>query len=103
MFARLTIVQSMPDKIDEVTKIYGESVVPAAKKQKGFHAIELMVILNQEMEYPSATGKLKKMPSPPKGTFSIKSRRPNSSLSLLEILSARDLRFISKSDRLIQS
>ena len=43
MFARLTIVQSMPDKIDEVTKIYEESVVPAAKSQKGFKGVYMLV------------------------------------------------------------
>ena len=43
MFARLTIVQSMPDKIDEVTKIYEENVVPAAKSQKGYKGVYLLV------------------------------------------------------------
>lgn len=42
MFARLTIVQSNPDKTDEVTKIYQESVVPAAKPQKGYRGIYLL-------------------------------------------------------------
>ena len=36
MFARLTIVQSKIDKQDEAIKIYEESVIPAAKSQKGF-------------------------------------------------------------------
>ena len=36
MFARLTIVQVRPDTIDETTKIYEESVVPAAKSQNGY-------------------------------------------------------------------
>ena len=43
MFARLTIVQAMPDKIDEVTKLYEESVVPAAKSQKGYKGVYLLV------------------------------------------------------------
>ena len=42
MFARLTIVQSKPDKRDEVTKIYRESVVPSAKSQKGYRGIYLL-------------------------------------------------------------
>ena len=36
MFARLTIVQVKIDKFDETTKVYEESVVPAAKSQKGY-------------------------------------------------------------------
>jgi heme-degrading monooxygenase HmoA len=36
MHARIVIVQSQPDKLDEVIKIYRDSVVPAAKQQKGF-------------------------------------------------------------------
>lgn len=36
MFARLTIVQVKTDKVDEVIKIYGDKVVPAAKSQKGY-------------------------------------------------------------------
>jgi len=36
MFARLTIVQVKSDKLDETIKIYQESVIPAAKLQKGY-------------------------------------------------------------------
>ena len=43
MFARITTFQVDPKDIEKCVKIYAESVVPAAKKQKGFHAIELMV------------------------------------------------------------
>lgn len=43
MFARLTIVQVKPDKIDETTKLYDESVVPAAKSQKGYKGAYLLV------------------------------------------------------------
>ena len=43
MFARLTIVQVKPDKIDETTKIYEKSVVPAAKSQKGYKGAYLLV------------------------------------------------------------
>ena len=35
MFARFTIVQVDADKVDEVIKLYEDSVVPAAKSQKG--------------------------------------------------------------------
>jgi heme-degrading monooxygenase HmoA len=42
MFARLTIVQVKPADVDQVIKIYGENVVPAAKSQKGYKAISLL-------------------------------------------------------------
>ena len=41
MFARFTIVQSAKDKIDEVIKLYEDSVVPAAKSQKGYRGAYL--------------------------------------------------------------
>ena len=41
MFARFTIVQSAIDKIDEVIKLYEDSVVPAAKSQKGYRGAYL--------------------------------------------------------------
>lgn len=41
MFARFTIVQVNPDKIDEIIKLYEESVVPIAKSQKGFKGMTL--------------------------------------------------------------
>ena len=41
MFARLTIVQMKSDTLDETGKIYGESVVPAAKSQKGYRGAYL--------------------------------------------------------------
>jgi heme-degrading monooxygenase HmoA len=43
MFARLTIVQAKPEKLDETTKIYEESVIPAAKSQKGYKGGYLLV------------------------------------------------------------
>ena len=43
MFARVTTFQIDTKDIEQCAKIYAESVVPAAKKQKGFRAIELMV------------------------------------------------------------
>jgi len=42
MFARLTIVQLKVDRIDETVKLYEDSVVPAAKSQKGYRGIYLL-------------------------------------------------------------
>jgi len=42
MFARLTIVQAQIDKIDEISKIFGESIIPAAKSQKASRGIYLL-------------------------------------------------------------
>jgi len=36
MHARIVIIQTIPGKIDEAIGIYRDSVVPAAKKQKGW-------------------------------------------------------------------
>jgi heme-degrading monooxygenase HmoA len=46
MFARLTIVQVKSDKMDETIKIYEDSVVPAAKSQKGFQGTYLLTDRN---------------------------------------------------------
>jgi heme-degrading monooxygenase HmoA len=46
MFARLTIVQVEVDKLDETTKLYEKSVVPAAKSQKGYHGTYLLTNRN---------------------------------------------------------
>jgi uncharacterized membrane protein YgcG len=35
MYARITFGTGQPDKIDEVSKIIRDSVIPAFKKQKG--------------------------------------------------------------------
>ena len=43
MFARLVLVQVNPEKVDETINIYGESVVPAAKSQKGYKGIYMLV------------------------------------------------------------
>ena len=43
MFARLTKAQIPIEKIDRFIKIYEESVVPAAKSQKGYKGIYLLV------------------------------------------------------------
>ena len=42
MFARLTTTQIKIDKIDEAIKICEESVVPAAKSQKGYRGAYLL-------------------------------------------------------------
>lgn len=42
MFARLTKVKTEIDKLDETIKIYRDSVVPAAKSQKGFRGTYLL-------------------------------------------------------------
>ena len=42
MFARLTIVQVKIDKMDETIKIFEDSVVPAAKSQKGSRGAYLL-------------------------------------------------------------
>jgi heme-degrading monooxygenase HmoA len=36
MYARVTIANTKPDKFDEALKIIRDSILPAAKKQKGF-------------------------------------------------------------------
>ncbi len=43
MFARLTTAQIHVDKIDRFIKLYEESVVPAAKLQKGYKSICLFM------------------------------------------------------------
>lgn len=43
MFARLTIIQIKTDRIDKGVKLYEESVIPAAKSQKGYKGASLMV------------------------------------------------------------
>jgi heme-degrading monooxygenase HmoA len=42
MFARLTIVQGKIDKLDESIKIYEDSIITAAKSQKGFQGAYLL-------------------------------------------------------------
>ena len=43
MFARLTIIQVDIERIDEGIEIYRDSVVPAARSQKGFRGSSLLV------------------------------------------------------------
>ncbi|MEW5959644.1 MAG: antibiotic biosynthesis monooxygenase [Chloroflexota bacterium] len=42
MFARLAIVQIKSGRLEEATRLFEESVVPAAKAQKGFKGINLL-------------------------------------------------------------
>ncbi len=46
MYARLVTVQIAPDKSDEAIRIYRDSVVPAAKQQKGFKGLYDLVDRN---------------------------------------------------------
>ncbi len=43
VFARLTIVKMNKDMIDEAIKLYADSVVPAAKSQKGYVGVHFLV------------------------------------------------------------
>ncbi len=43
MFARVTSAEIFKEKIDQFIEIYTEYVVPAAKQQKGFKGIHLLV------------------------------------------------------------
>ena len=43
MQARVTHVQVQPDKIDEATSIYRDSVVPVLKAQNGYRATYMLV------------------------------------------------------------
>jgi heme-degrading monooxygenase HmoA len=42
MYARLTCIHVVPDKVQEAIQLYKKSVVPAAKKQKGFKGLLLL-------------------------------------------------------------
>ena len=46
MFARITIVQGKVDKLDESIKIYEDSIITAAKSQKGFQRAYLLTDRN---------------------------------------------------------
>ena len=43
MYARVTTVYGRPELIDKASAIYRDSVIPAARKQKGFLSGTLMV------------------------------------------------------------
>ena len=42
MFARLTIVEVPTDKVDDVVKIFADSIAPAAKSQKGSRGVYML-------------------------------------------------------------
>jgi heme-degrading monooxygenase HmoA len=42
MYARLTRIHVKPDSVQEATELYKKSVVPEAKKQKGFQGLLLL-------------------------------------------------------------
>ncbi|GHP00968.1 hypothetical protein KSF_110150 [Reticulibacter mediterranei] len=42
MHARATFTQVQPDKLDEAIRIYHDSIVPAAKQQRGFKNLLLL-------------------------------------------------------------
>ena len=46
MFARLTIVEVPTDKVDEVIKIFEDSIVPAATSQKGSRGVYMLTDRN---------------------------------------------------------
>ena len=46
MFARITIVQGKVDKLNESIKIYEDSIITAAKSQKGFQGAYLLTDRN---------------------------------------------------------
>lgn len=46
MKARVVTVQAQPGKLNEMAKIYQDSVVPAGKKQKGFKGAVLLTDAN---------------------------------------------------------
>ena len=39
MYARVTFATTQPGKTDEITKVVRDSILPAAKKQKGFKGL----------------------------------------------------------------
>ena len=42
MFARVITVNAQPGKIDEAATVYRDSIIPAAKQQKGFSGAMLL-------------------------------------------------------------
>ena len=46
MHARVSIATAQPGKIDDLIKVYRDSVLPAAKKEKGFKGLSLLTDRN---------------------------------------------------------
>lgn len=42
MFARVVTIHFKVDTLDEAIELYKESIIPAAKSQKGFHSVYLL-------------------------------------------------------------
>jgi hypothetical protein len=49
MYARITFITVSPDDLGETSKIYDESVVPAARQQEGFRGTLLLTRDNGEV------------------------------------------------------
>ena len=47
MNARVTFVQIVPGKLDEAVGLYRDSVLPAAKQQKGFRGLYLLTLTDR--------------------------------------------------------
>jgi heme-degrading monooxygenase HmoA len=46
MYARVTFATAQPGKVDEVTKVMRDSILPALKKQKGFKGLTFLMNRN---------------------------------------------------------
>ena len=55
MFVRLTFVKFQPKKMEEVRKLYYDTVIPAMKKQEGLRFVHLLECLEAEGEAISIT------------------------------------------------
>ena len=62
MFARITKFHLKTEKIDTGIKLYQKSVVPAARAEKGFRRLSLMVTGLQEKGFRSPIGKVRNWP-----------------------------------------
>lgn len=49
MYARITFLQVNPEDVEDTARLYDESVVPAAREQKGFLGTALLVRDNGEI------------------------------------------------------
>ena len=47
MNARVTFVQIVPGKLDEAVDLYRDSVLPAARQQKGFKGLYLLTLTDR--------------------------------------------------------
>ncbi len=56
MYARVTFATAQPGKVDEVTKVMRDSVLPALKKQKGFKGLSFLTNRNTKRALLLACG-----------------------------------------------